>query len=111
MQGPVHIQGKSAEVDIVNTRTMAHTVIPDAGLSADETVIELHVERAELQCATGADFASFVELDFFQHATQATPVMQGPRSVLMRPVLHVDLQLLAVLSAAMGCMHASSKRM
>jgi len=38
---------------------------------------------AELQCATGANFASFVELDFFEHATQATPVIQGRRQVAL----------------------------
>ena len=59
---------------------------PDAGLSADESIVQLHVEKAELHCATGTNFATFVELDFFQHATQATPIMQGPRFVLMRPV-------------------------
>ena len=59
---------------------------PDAGLSADESIVQLHVDRAELLCATGTNFATFVELDFFQHVTQATPIMQGPRFVLMRPV-------------------------
>lgn len=39
--------------------------------------------RAELQCATGANFASFVELNFFEHATQATPVIQGRRQVAL----------------------------
>ena len=61
-------------------------LLPDAGLSADESIVQLHVERAELHSATGTNFATFVELDFFQHATKATPVMQGPRSVLARPV-------------------------
>lgn len=58
----------------------------DAGLSADESIVQLHVERAELHGVTGTNFATFVELDFFQHATQATPVMQGPRFVLVCPV-------------------------
>jgi len=38
---------------------------------------------AELQCATGANFASFMELNFFEHATQATPVIQGRRQVAL----------------------------
>ncbi len=38
---------------------------------------------AELRCATGANFASFVELNFFEHATQATPVIQGERQVAL----------------------------
>ncbi len=43
----------------------------------------MHVIGAELQCATGANFASFVELNFFEHATQATPVIQGKRQVAL----------------------------
>ena len=52
-----------------------------AELADNENMIEVHVAGAELQCATGPNFASFVELDFFGHATQATPVVQGPRFV------------------------------
>ncbi|KAL0055976.1 hypothetical protein WJX82_006293 [Trebouxia sp. C0006] len=48
-------------------------------LADNENIIEVHVMGAELQCATGANFASFVELNFFEHATQATPVIQGRR--------------------------------
>lgn len=38
---------------------------------------------AKLQCATGANFSSFVEINFFEHATQATPVIQGRRQVAL----------------------------
>ena len=52
-----------------------------ADLADNENIIEVHVIAAELQCATGANFASFVELNFFDHATQATPVVEGIRPV------------------------------
>ena len=57
------------------------TLWSDVGLSEGESVIHLYVEKAELQCATGANFASFIELDFFQHAAHTTPIVQGPRYV------------------------------
>ncbi len=53
-----------------------------AELADNENIIEVHVAGAELQCGTGANFASFVELNFFDHATQATPIVPGNRSVL-----------------------------
>jgi len=56
-----------------------------ADLADNENIIEVHVMGAELQCATGANFASFVELNFFEHATQATPVIQGRRQVAPFP--------------------------
>ena len=52
-----------------------------ADLADNETIVEVHIIAAELQCATGANFASFVELNFFDHATQATPVVGGTRPV------------------------------
>lgn len=52
-----------------------------ADLADNENIIEVHVIAAELQCATGANFAGFVELNFFGHATQATPVIEGTRPV------------------------------
>ena len=62
-----------------NRLTRPQRAVLHAGLLAGETIVELYVERAELQCAAGAHFATFCELDFFQHATQTTPVVQGPR--------------------------------
>lgn len=45
--------------------------------------------QAELRCATVANFASFVELNFFEHASQATPVIQGDRQVaLLKHSMH-----------------------
>ncbi|DBB03911.1 TPA: hypothetical protein ACH3X1_012996 [Trebouxia sp. C0004] len=57
----------------------AHVTDSIEDLADNENIIEVHVIGAELQCATGANFASFVELNFYEHATQATPVIQGRR--------------------------------
>lgn len=107
-----HKRVNNAEGGTSETGTLRlHGVELHAGLSADETIVELYIERAELQCEAGANFATFCELDFFQHATQATPVVQGSRFVLtpsLPPSVH-DCSIRAALSGAQS--HAYQQQM
>ena len=51
-----------------------------ADLAENENIFEVHLASAELDVdLTGDNPATFVALDFFEHDTQATPVVSGSR--------------------------------
>ena len=57
-----------------------------ADLAENENIFEVHLANAELDVnLTGDNPATFVALDFFDHDTQATPVVSGSRWVSSRP--------------------------
>ncbi len=59
---------------------------PRADLAENENIFEVHLASAELDVTlTGDNPATFVALDFFEHDTQATPVVSGSRWVSSLP--------------------------
>lgn len=58
-------------------------VVPD--LSAKENVFEVFISGATLDGTLEGDLATFVSLDFFEHETQATPVVTGTRCDNCKP--------------------------
>ena len=60
-------------------RTPTRRPIPaTAGLPDHQSILELHVHAAELaQHVLGPQGMTFLTLDFYQHETQTTPVLEG----------------------------------
>ena len=59
-----------------------------ADLAENENIFEVHLASAELDVTlTGDNPATFVALDFFEHDTQATPVVSGSRWASPSPSL------------------------